>query len=274
MAMGDVEKKEVTNKKQFTINGVTIYRILAYFVIYSVLGYVLETLFALIMYGKLESRQGFLYGPVCPIYGLGAAVMIVALQKFKKNGYTLFLGGIVVGSIVEYFISWFGEIFLNVRWWDYSENFLNINGRVCLLYSIYWGIIAIYLMKSLNPNIDKLIDYFRKKINIKVGRILVIIATIFLFIDCIISAFAIEIFLSRTVMEKNLPAQNKSWYVAIYQSQLENKDKKEFIEKIWSNKKVLRTYPNLRLTLEDGTVIYVKDYYPEIQPYYYKFRDK
>lgn len=274
MAMGDVEKNEVTNKKQFTINGVTIYRILAYFVIYSVLGYVLETLFALIMYGKLESRQGFLYGPVCPIYGLGAAVMIVALQKFKKNGYTLFLGGIVVGSIVEYFISWFGEIFLNVRWWDYSENFLNINGRVCLLYSIYWGIIAIYLMKSLNPNIDKLIDYFRKKINIKVGRILVIIATIFLFIDCIISAFAIEIFLSRTVMEKNLPAQNKSWYVAIYQSQLENKDKKEFIEKIWSNKKVLRTYPNLRLTLEDGTVIYVKDYYPEIQPYYYKFRDK
>lgn len=271
--MEEVEKNEAITKKQFTINGITIYRILAYFVIYSVVGYILETLFALIVYGKFESRQGFLYGPVCPIYGVGAVVMIVALQRFKKNGYTLFAGGIIVGSIVEYLISWFGEVFLNVRWWDYSERFLNINGRICLLYSIYWGIIAIYLMKSLNPNIDKMINYFRKKVNIKVGRGLVIGATIFLFIDCIVSAFAIELFLSRTVIEKDLPAQNRNWYVTIYQTQFENENNKNLIEKVWSNRKVLMTYPNLRLTLEDGTVIYLKDYYPEIQPYYYNFRN-
>lgn len=271
--MEKVEKNEAKTKKQFTINGITIYRILAYFAIYSVLGYILETLFALVMYGKLESRQGFLYGPVCPIYGVGAVIMIVALQKFKKNGYTIFLGGIIVGSVVEYFISWCGEVFLNVRWWDYSGRFLNINGRICLLYSIYWGIIAIYLMKSLNPNIDKMINFFKQKMKIKFSRILIIATTIFLFIDCIVSAFAVQLFLARTVVEKGLPAKGRQAYLEIYHNYFEDDNKKEFIEKIWSDRKIIRTYPNLRLSLEDGTVIYVKDYFPEIQPYYYKFRN-
>ncbi len=270
--MEKVEKKEVKNKKQLTINGITIYRILAYFAIYSVLGYILETIFAIVMYGEFESRQGFLYGPVCPIYGLGAVVMIVALQKFKKNGYSIFLGGIIVGSIVEYFISWFGEVFLNVRWWDYSGRFLNINGRICLLYSFYWGVIAIYLMKSLNPAIDKMLNFLRQKINIKFSRILIISAIVFLFIDCLISAFAVQLFLARTVVEKDLPAQGKEGYIAIYNEYFEDKDKRELIDKIWSDKKIIRTYPNLKLTLENGEVINVSDQYPEIQPYYYKFR--
>lgn len=267
-------EEEVKNKvkKPITINGITIYRILAYFAIYSVLGYILETLFALVMYGKIESRQGFLYGPLCPIYGLGAVVMIVALQKFKKNGYTLFVGGIIVGSIVEYLISWFGEVFLNVRWWDYSDKFLNIKGRICLLYSIYWGIIAIYLMKSLNPHIDKAINYFRKKLNVKTSRILVIVVTIILFIDCIVSAFAVQLFLAKTVVEKNLPAKGRDGYIAIYEEFYADENKKEFIDKIWSNKTILRAYPNIRLTLQDGTIIYLRNQYPEIQPYYYKFR--
>lgn len=79
--MEKIEKNEAKNKKQLTINGITIYRILAYFAIYSVLGFILETIFAIVMYGEFESRQGFLYGPVCPIYGLGAVVMIVVLQR-------------------------------------------------------------------------------------------------------------------------------------------------------------------------------------------------
>lgn len=272
--MEELEKSEQKTKKQFAINGISIYRILAYFAIYSVLGFVLETLFALVMYGKLESRQGFLYGPVCPIYGLGAVVMIVALQKFKKNGYSIFAGGIIVGSIVEYFISWFGEVFLNVRWWDYTGKFLNINGRICLLYSFYWGIIAIYLMKSLNPAVDRIINFIKSKINIKLSKILTIGVTIFLFIDCLVSAYAVQLFLARTVVEKDIPAKGKDGYVTIYQELSEDESKKELVGKIWSNRKILRTYPNIRLTLEDGTVVKVQEYYPEIQPYYYKFRTK
>lgn len=270
--MINLEKNVTKTKKQITINGISLYRILAYFAIYSVLGYVLETLFALAMYGKLESRQGFLYGPVCPIYGVGAVVMIVALQKLKKNGYSIFAGGIIVGSIVEYFISWFGEVFLNVRWWDYTGRFLNINGRICLLYSFYWGIISIYLMKSLNPAIDKIINFAKSKINIKVAKISTIAITIFLLIDCLVSAYAVELFLARTVVEKEILAKGQEEYLAIYEEYSQNAKNKKLIDKIWSNKKVLRTYPNIRLTLKNGEIVKVQDYYPEIQPYYYQFR--
>lgn len=268
----EIEEIEDKSKKAVTINGITIYRILAYFAIYSVIGYILETVFAFIMYGKIESRQGFLYGPVCPIYGVGAVVMIVALQKFKKNGYTLFLGGAIVGSLVEYLISLFGELILNVRWWDYSGRFLNINGRICLLYSIYWGLISIYLMKSLNPNIDKLINFLKNKINIRLSRLLTIGVTVILFIDCIISAVAVQLFLARTIVQKDLPAQSRDWYVSIYNSYSSNENTKHFIEKIWSDKKIIRVYPNLRLTLNNGEIVYVRDCYPDLPTYYYNFR--
>ena len=100
------EEKQV--KKRFTIMGITIWRLLAYFIIYSVVGFVLETLFGLITKGVIESRKSFLYGPFCGIYGLGAVIMIPLLQCFKKNNYTLFFGGFVIGSIVEYLISLLG----------------------------------------------------------------------------------------------------------------------------------------------------------------------
>ena len=84
-------KQEKTEKRQFTVFGFTIWRLMAYFIIYSILGYIVETLFGLVTKGVLESRKSFLYGPFCAIYGLGAVVVILGLQKFKKNNYTLFL---------------------------------------------------------------------------------------------------------------------------------------------------------------------------------------
>ena len=100
-------------KKQFTITGISIWRIFAYFVIYSFIGYIIETLYAFVLYGVIESRQSFLYGPFSGIYGLGAVVMIVFLQYFNKDNNRLFIGGFIVGSIVEYLVSLFAEIFLH-----------------------------------------------------------------------------------------------------------------------------------------------------------------
>ena len=79
--------------------------------------------------------------------------------------------------------------------------------------------------------------------------------------------------MSRTVVEKDLPAKKTQAYVEIYKKYFENEESKKLIEKIWENKTILITYPNLKLTLENGTVINVKDEYPEIKPYYYNFRD-
>lgn len=109
-------KIEEKNIKKFTLT-----TLLAYFIIYSVVGFVIETIFGLLTKGVLESRKSFILGPFCSIYGLGAVVMIVALQKFNKNNYTLFLGGFLVGSIIEYLISLIGEALFHMVWWDYSE---------------------------------------------------------------------------------------------------------------------------------------------------------
>lgn len=263
---------EEKSKKRITICGVTIYRILAYFIIYSMIGFMLETSLALLAYGKIESRQGFMYGPVCPIYGVGAVIMILALKKFNKNDVTLFLGGVLVGSIVEYTISLFGDIVLNVRWWDYSDRFLNINGRICLLYSICWGLIGVYLTKNLNVYVDKFIEWIKKRINITILRFIIILVTIFLFIDCIISAVAINVFLARTVVENDIKnVQNRDSYVETYEYFYSNNKRKEIVDKYWNEKKMVLTYPNLKLQLDNGKQLYVQDFYKEVKPYYYKF---
>lgn len=116
-----INNKTTEQKKKFTIMGLSVWRILAYFIIYSVVGYIIETIFGIITKGTWESRQSFLYGPFCAIYGLGAAIMIIFLHKYSKNYTRLFIGGFIVGSIVEYLVSWIGEILLGVKWWDYSN---------------------------------------------------------------------------------------------------------------------------------------------------------
>ena len=133
-----INDKTTEQKKKFTIMGLSVWRILAYFIIYSVVGYIIETIFGIITKGTWESRQSFLYGPFCAIYGLGAAIMIIFLHKYSKNYTRLFIGGFIVGSIVEYLVSWIGEILLGVKWWDYSNMPLNINGRICVYFSIFW----------------------------------------------------------------------------------------------------------------------------------------
>ena len=159
--MENIENEKKHDRKQFKIFGFTLTKIMAYFIIYSVLGYIVETLFGLVTKGVIESRQSFLYGPFCAIYGLGAVIMILGLQRFNKNNYTLFFGGFVIGSIVEYVISLIGEIIFNIKWWDYSSMAFNINGRVCIAFSFFWGVLAIYLMSHLNPLVSHILLYYK-----------------------------------------------------------------------------------------------------------------
>ena len=251
---------------------ITMWRVYAYFIIYSFLGYIIETVFALVNYGVFESRQSFLYGPFCSIYGLGAVVIIVVLKyKFSKNNNMLFLGGFLVGSVVEYMVSFFGERILNVKWWDYSDRFLNINGRICLLYSIFWGILGVYLLKVVNPQVDRFINFLVKKFNVKLLKTITMFLTIFLFVDCLFSAFAIDTFLVRVSIENNLSVSDKDEVQEIYDATYGNEKLSNFIYKYIGNEKMIMTYPNLTVTLEDGSSKKVKEYYPDIKSYYYKF---
>ena len=140
------ESIEVEKKKSFHVLGFSIWRIFSYFIIYSFFGYIIETIFQVVNKGLFESKQSFLVGPFCAVYGVGAIVMILVLQKMKDNKWQLFFGGVILGTVAEYVMSLILEKLFGVVWWDYSNLPLNINGRVCVLFSIYWGILAVVLV--------------------------------------------------------------------------------------------------------------------------------
>lgn len=250
---------------------ISIWRILVYLIIYSFVGYIVETTFALINYNVLESRKSFLYGPFCGIYGVGAVILILSLKYFKKNNYTLFLGGFLVGSVLEYIISFLGELLFDARWWDYSNRFLNINGRICLLYSLFWGILALILMKIINPQVDRFIDYIKRKMNLKFLKTITCIGTVFMLVNALVSGIAMNLFLMRMSVENDLNIKNKEQTIQQYNQIYGDQEKAEFINKFWGNEKMIMTYPNVTIQLEDGNVVYVKHLLPEIKPYYYKF---
>ena len=268
------KKEAENNKKKFTIMGLSIWRILAYFIIYSIVGYVIETIFGIITKGTWESRQSFLYGPFCAIYGLGAAVMIIFLHKYSKKYTRLFIGGFIVGSIVEYLVSWIGEILLGVKWWDYSDMPLNINGRVCVYFSIFWGFLALYLIASFNPRVDRLIDWIKNKLSEKALKIVTAVVTILLLIDCVATGIALSFFLVRMVHNYDLNVTNKDFIMQKYDDIYDNKIASDFIYKHWGDRKMLRTFPNLKIQDVDGNMIYMDSLLSDIQPYYYKFHFK
>ena len=160
---------------------------------------------------------------------------------------------------------------MNVKWWDYSNRFLNIGGRICFLYSIFWGLLGVYLMKVINPRVDRFINWLKQKINIIFLRIVTLGLIIFLFFDCLISVYAINVFLIKVAVEKDLQVSYKTETEKIYNEIYGNTETAEFINKYFSTEKMLMTYPNLTITLENGTSRKISEFYPEVRNYYYKF---
>ena len=276
IVQNNLEKNNKENKvkKSRTIFGFSIWRLIAYFIIYSVLGFVIETAFGAVTKGVIESRKSFLYGPFCAIYGLGAVVMILCLQPFKKNNNTLFWGGFVVGSVIEYLVSLIGELIFHVIWWDYSDMPLNINGRVCVYFSIFWGLLGIYLVSYINPKIDKLINFIKRKISDKALKIIEMITAVFLIVDCLLTAYALKAFYIRMVKLHNINIGNVEMIDKEYDKIYGNKKKSDFIYKYWGDEKMIKTLPNLKLQDNDGKIVYFDSLLPDIQTYYYKFSDK
>ena len=264
------ESNKISKKVKKGIFGYSFRQIVEYFIVYSILGYVIETLYGLLTKGVIESRQSMLYGPFCCIYGLGAICLLCIPKSAKKNNWTLFIAGFIIGSVVEYVVSWVGEVIFNIKWWDYSNFPLNINGRVCVYFSIFLGILTICLNKVINPTVDKVLG----KIPIKVLNVLTVIIMVFMAFDFIISSFALKMFETRLIYNYNLEVQGAEdyyeKYLDIYQN---NPGLKEFVDKVFSDEKMLKTFPNIKFTLQDGSILLVKDILTDIKPYYIKVFD-
>lgn len=266
--------EENKENKHITICGISIWRIFAYFIIYSVVGFVIETIFGILTKGVLESRKSFLYGPFCSIYGLGAVLMILPLQRYKKNNYTLFIAGFFIGSIIEYFISLIGELMFHIKWWDYSDQMFNINGRVCVLFSLFWGLLAIYLMSDVNKKVDRFIDFLKTKVSIKILKTTIVLITIFLAFDAIITSYALQMFTVRIAHNNNLNVENKQFIEEQYEKIYANNTKqKEFALKYFDDEKMIKTFPNIKVEDANGNILFYRDYVKDIKPYYFNFRE-
>lgn len=127
-----------------------------FFMIYSILGWILEVICKLITHKRFINR-GFLIGPYCPIYGWGVLFMELALNRYLEDPITLFIMIVLSMTILEYFTSWILEVIFKTRWWDYSTYRFNINGRVCLETMLPFGLAGLFVMYIANPIVLNLI---------------------------------------------------------------------------------------------------------------------
>ena len=170
-----------------------------YFIVYSFLGWVCEDVYVGVGEGKLVNR-GFFYGPYCPIYGFGALIVLVLLLPYDKNPILVFLGGIILTSILEYFTSWIMEVLFHERWWDYSSYPFNIHGRICLRNSMLFGLMALVIVYIVHPYIEKLFVFFSTQCPMALNGFYVLV----LFVIVIDSVFTLKSLLKRNSLIINI----------------------------------------------------------------------
>ena len=140
-----------------TVCGFSLYHILAFFLIYSCLGWCVEVVYAAATTGQLVNR-GFLNGPVCPIYGFGMILVLFFLTPLEDSLLLLYLGGVLLPSALELVGGWVLYKLYRTRWWDYSDRPFNIGGYICLEFSLLWGVGALLMVKAVHPAIAALVD--------------------------------------------------------------------------------------------------------------------
>ena len=160
---------------------------IVYFFVFAFIGWIMETCYCAYVMGYF-SKRGFLFGPICPIYGYGALILLIILSKFKKNGFKLFTYAIIIFSFFEYAVSFALEALFSAKWWDYAGRVMNINGRISIFHSFAWGVIAIVFFKSLYPFINKQINKILAKIPYKVQLSIIYSACFILIVDTVLSA--------------------------------------------------------------------------------------
>ena len=151
-------KRNITRKKL-----PRVYLYFIYFILFAFIGWLLETCFSFYALRHFTKR-GFLYGPLCPIYGWGALILIMFFGRYRKNNLKLFIYSAIVFTAFEYLVSYGMEALFSLKWWDYTEEFMNLNGRVSIFYTFAWGIIAILFINFIYP-------FFKKKLNILLSKI-------------------------------------------------------------------------------------------------------
>lgn len=189
----------------------------------------MESIFRSIMEKKIINT-GFLKGPICPIYGIGAIIMFTFLQSLENNIVLLFLASIIILTLWEYIVGVMLEKIFHTRYWDYSDHKFNIQGRICLSNSIYWGVLGVVFVKYIHPNIQNLVQ----KVDIKLLYFIVTILMVVFIVDMITSIVKIKNIKStlEKIEELNKEIREKIKEIKILPKEIQEKEKLIAAEKL------------------------------------------
>lgn len=224
------EEKETNRLAQ----GVNFYKLFWVFFTGSIAGVIVETLFCLVTRGHYENRVGLIWGPFSPVYGIGAVALTLGLyrMRFHREISVLYVG-MILGNTVEYICHWAQETFLHSTSWDYSSMPYNINGRICLVYGFFWGVLAVYWIKDIFP---KLNYWILKNLPNKIVKPLTFVLAIFLAFDIAMSLLAQHRWVERIHGE---PAGNV----------LET-----FFDARFGDERMETIYPNMVITIDKAQI--------------------
>ena len=203
------------------------------FIIYSILGWIIECIYNYFDTGKLTNR-GFLIGPWIPIYGIGSLIIITFLTKYIGHPITLFVMACVICLLLEYFTSLIMEIIFKNRWWDYSNKKFHINGRVCLETTIPFGLAGLGLCYIMQPLLMFWISYIP-------FTIITIISTILFVIFIIDSCISFDIIINLRNISKNIKVDSTE--------QITKKVREILSNRGILSKRLVQAFPKMKIKL-------------------------
>ena len=174
-----------------------MYDFLWYFMIYSIIGWMIEVSYHAVTMGRVVNR-GFLNGPLCPVYGSGVLMVLMVLNlcgKFfgfetdlsKASTVMLFIIGIIFATLIELIAGFLLDRFFHARWWDYRDRRFNLNGYICLEFSIYWGLGIAFVLRVIQPFFEKIVH----KVPLRIGIIILSACYLIFLIDLIITVLTV-----------------------------------------------------------------------------------
>lgn len=221
MADKDAQEKgtlgrDATGKGFITLNFFNVFWV---FVICCILGLIVEIIWHMVVVdpGVYQDRAGLLYGPFSPIYGFGAVLMTVALNRYyKSNPLLIFLVAGLIGAAFEYFVSWFLETAFGIVAWDYTGTFLNINGRTNFMFFCIWGLLGLVWVRYILHLMLKLVNIIPWNWRYAVTAL----ATVFMLIDGGLTLAAFDCWYER--MNGTMDYENCSAIVAFCNEHYDN----------------------------------------------------
>jgi len=177
----------------------SFYELVWLFVIYAFLGWCLEVAIAKIQTGNFINR-GFLNGPFCPIYGFSVMAVIILLSPFKSSLLVLFIGSVLLATFIEFITGYTLEKTFNQKWWDYTDEPLNIKGYICLWTSLAWGIACVIVIYILQPLVNNFIHWLSND----VGNIIAISLIIVLLTDLVVTISSLSKVRQKLIVLKDI----------------------------------------------------------------------